>query len=270
MGFEQKEIVITDFSGIYQQESFYKGRKTAWFDLQNISGTNCYCDDQAKKMILERIKDISPRGIHFIDSGNYHYMSRIWIEKIHEPFRLLVFDNHTDMQPPAFGGILSCGGWISASLDENPFLKEVILVGPSKEDFQKVDDQYKTKVTFFSREALGHEKGEKTKEFFESILLDVPLYISVDKDILNPEDVETSWSQGDMSLRELLQYLKIVFRRLEEEKKILMGIDICGESDHKGIQKNDHANKKILELFCEFFENEECDNQDKDGICYEG
>lgn len=270
MAFEQKEVVITDFSGIYQQESFYKGRKTVWADLQNISGTNCYCDDQAKKIILERIKDISPRGIHFIDSGNYHYMSRIWIEKIHEPFRLLVFDNHTDMQPPAFGGILSCGGWILASLDENPFLKEVILVGPSQKDFQEVEEQYKTKVVFLSRETLAQKNREKVKAFFDAILLDTPLYISVDKDILRPEEAETNWSQGDTSLKELLRYLKIVFKRLKAEKQILMGIDICGESEYKDIQKNDHANKKILELFCDFFENEECDNQDEDGIGYEG
>ena len=54
------------------------------------------------------------------------------------PFRLLVFDNHTDMQLPAFGGLLSCGGWIAASLEEVPMLQEVILVGPDEEAYTPV------------------------------------------------------------------------------------------------------------------------------------
>lgn len=266
MVFNQREVVITDFSGIYQQESFYKGMKTIWIDMQNVSGTNCYCDDQAKKMILEKIKDISPRGIHFIDSGNYHYMSRIWIEKMEEPFRLLVFDNHTDMQQPAFGGILSCGGWLAASLDEIPFLKEVILVGPSIADFYEVEDKYKSKVVYFSREELAQKDEGMINSFFETLSLDLPLYISVDKDILNPEDAETSWSQGDMGLKELLNYLAVVLDRLDAEKQILIGVDICGESDFENIQKNDHANRKILDLVCEFFARRECNNQDEDGV----
>lgn len=66
--------------------------------VREIPGTNCYCDDEAKTQILEKLEEFSAGGIYFIDSGNYHYMSRIGIERVKEPFRLLVFDNHTDMQ----------------------------------------------------------------------------------------------------------------------------------------------------------------------------
>ena len=68
--------------------------------------------------------------IHFLDSGNYHYVSKIWLDKIEEEFELLVFDHHTDMQMPMFGNILSCGGWIQAALDTNTRLKRVYLAGP--------------------------------------------------------------------------------------------------------------------------------------------
>ena len=40
------------------------------------------------------------------------------MEKIDMPFRLILFDNHTDMQPPAFGGLLSCGGWAAEALEK--------------------------------------------------------------------------------------------------------------------------------------------------------
>ena len=43
-----------------------------------------------------------------------------------------MFDNHTDMQPPAFGGLLSCGGWVAEAIEELPLLREVILAGPDE------------------------------------------------------------------------------------------------------------------------------------------
>ncbi|MFR3946866.1 MAG: hypothetical protein ACLTZM_07055 [Ruminococcus sp.] len=106
----KRNIVIMDFSGIYQEEQFYEGEQISWIDLSDISGTNCYCDGDAQAQILERMEKYPVSGIYFIDSGNYHYMSRIGIGRVKEPFNLLVFDNHTDMQLPAFGGLLSCGG----------------------------------------------------------------------------------------------------------------------------------------------------------------
>ena len=121
----KRNIVIMDFSGIYQEEQFYEGEQISWIDLSDISGTNCYCDGDAQAQILERMEKYPVSGIYFIDSGNYHYMSRIGIGRVKEPFNLLVFDNHTDMQLPAFGGLLSCGGWIASALEEVEKLHEV-------------------------------------------------------------------------------------------------------------------------------------------------
>ena len=89
-----------------------------------------YCDEEAEAAIKERISLMGPSGIHFLDSGNYHYLSKLWLDKIEGEFELLVFDHHTDMQMPMFGNILSCGGWIQAALDTNTRLKRVYLAGP--------------------------------------------------------------------------------------------------------------------------------------------
>ena len=134
---ENNEIVIMNFSGIYKEQQFYRNHAEmqediSWLEVQDLPGSNCYCDEEAKNRILDDIKNYTGNGIHFIDSGNYHYVSRLWLSKMEHPFRLLVFDNHTDMQLPAFGGLLSCGGWIAASLEEVPMLQEVILVGPDE------------------------------------------------------------------------------------------------------------------------------------------
>ena len=114
---KKRTPVIMNMSGIYREEKFWKGQETVWVEAEDITGTNCYCDEDARTEISCRIDKFSSEGVHFIDSGNYHYLTRLWIGKIKQPFRLLVFDNHTDMQPPAFGGLLSCGGWIAAALE---------------------------------------------------------------------------------------------------------------------------------------------------------
>ena len=90
----KRNIVIMDFSGIYQNEQFYEGEQISWIDLSDISGTNCYCDGDAQAQILERMEKYPVSGIYFMDSGNYHYMSRIGTGRVKEPFNLLVFDKH--------------------------------------------------------------------------------------------------------------------------------------------------------------------------------
>lgn len=247
--------IIMNFSRIYEQEKFYKNEEITWIEVKDISGTNCYCDDDAIKQIQEKIRELPIEGIHFIDSGNYHYMSRIWIEKIKEPFRLLVFDNHTDMQMPAFGGILSCGGWIMAALEEIPLLKEVILIGPDEEAYLQVDDVKKSgKVRFLSREELLNSDKDVIVHFFQEIPVDLPLYISVDKDVLNTGDACTTWSQGDMRLEELIEYLTIVADLNMRMGQRIIGMDICGECDVEQTAKNDLndiANRKLLQWYNE-------------------
>ena len=260
------EIVIMDFSGIYEDEQFFAGEKVSWLNVREIPGTNCYCDDEAKAQILEKLEKFSPGGIYFIDSGNYHYMSRIGIERVKEPFRLLVFDNHTDMQLPAFGGLLSCGGWIASALEEAGNLAEVWLVGPDEEAYRQVEETLKEKVKFFSREMLQGlrkngryseitDKTEMNFSFLEGIPTDIPLYVSIDKDVLGTVDASTTWSQGDMTLKEMKNALKTVTGHFQEAGGKILQVDICGECDPDGAdnEKNDLANRELLLFWKNYF-----------------
>ena len=245
-----KEIVITNFSGIYKNQNFYKNyaeEEIFWTELSDLSGCNCYCDAEASDRIRKEIQAFTGNGLHFIDSGNYHYMTRLWLEKLQIPFRLLVFDNHTDMQPPAFGGLLSCGGWIAASLEELPLLQEVILVGPDEEAYTQVEPDLQQKVLFLSREKLSTMTAEEKVGFFNNLSEDLPLYVSVDKDVLCKGDASTTWSQGDMHLSELMSFLELVL-----ERQNILGMDVCGECDMDSCSEdflNDHANEAILRLW---------------------
>ena len=245
-----KETVIMNFSGIYKNQNFYKDhaeKEIFWTELSDLSGCNCYCDAEASDRIRKEIQAFTGNGIHFIDSGNYHYMTRLWLEKLQVPFRLLVFDNHTDMQPPAFGGLMSCGGWIAISLEELPLLQEVILVGPDEEAYTQVEPDLQQKVLFLSREKLSTMTAEEKEGFFNNLSEDLPLYVSVDKDVLCKGDASTTWSQGDMLLSELMSFLELVL-----ERQNILGMDVCGECDMDSCSEdflNDHANEAILRLW---------------------
>lgn len=257
------EGLIMDFSGIYEEQQFWKEKEAVWVNTRDIPGTNCYCDGDAMNEIRSRIRPYSGRGIHFIDSGNYHYMTRIWLEKISRPFNLLVFDNHTDMQPPAFGGLLSCGGWIYDSLMEISLLKKVILIGPDEEAFSRVEPEIREKVDFLSREKLLIMDEAEISDFVRAHVGKNPLYISIDKDVLNKEEADTNWSQGDMKLETMLQCLEAAVSECagmtDTEQNVqeyilpgILGVDICGECDATeggNSELNDRANDRLWKFF---------------------
>ena len=243
------QIVILDFSGIYQEEQFWKEENVIWADVREISGTNCYCDQEAVKELEEKLEDLPSEGIYFIDSGNYHYMSRIRAAQITEPFRLLVFDHHTDMQLPAFGGLLSCGGWISSALEEVENLMEVCLIGPPQVDYDQVEERFRRRVKYVSEEELSR------RSWWEEVPTDLPLFISIDKDVLCKQDASTTWSQGKMTLTELLTGLEKLLGRFQAKNGRISQVDICGECDPKESvenDKNDQANRMLLDFWKEW------------------
>lgn len=67
---------------------------------------------------------------------------------------------------------------------------------------------------------------EEKRAFFKKMEMDYPMYISVDKDVLCKDDASTTWSQGDMTLEELCQFVEILL-----DKQQILGMDVCGECD---------------------------------------
>ncbi len=240
--------IIMNFSGIYREEDFLEDQEALWLDFQELQGVNCYCTPEAEKEIKERICDLPVQGIHFLDSGNYHYLSKFWLEKIREPFSLLVFDNHTDMQEAAFFGLLSCGSWAGEVLDTHEFLSHICVAGPGLKDFQEYKGQAGKKLTRLCREDLP-DRGEEILRKFLDTDPDLPLYISIDKDVLRKEDARTNWDQGELALEQLLKWLELVF-----EKRKVIGADICGENppdtarplSGEDLEINSRTNRELL------------------------
>lgn len=245
--------LILNFTDVYSEESFYLHQDIEWLDCRDISGTDCFCDTEAALEIKRRINPFPIHALHFIDSGNYHYISKFWTDRINFPFILIVFDHHPDMQPPLFQDILSCGSWVKTALDTNPNLKKVILIGPSDSLLKQIPDHYGPRMVAYSEtSSLRHRQSWQR---FSSIHIDCPVYISVDKDVLSLQDEHTNWDQGVLRLSELKTLLAIILQNTS-----VCGMDICGAcpltiSQMIGMQdicEDDHVNKELLKLFLSF------------------
>ena len=258
------KVVIQDFTGVYAEQPFMqKLRESAatdnnihWLDCTQIDGTDCYCDDDAQAQLNKMMNEAvaTAPGIHFFDNGNYHYMSKLWTDRIQEPFDLVVFDHHPDMQPPRFEGILSCGGWIKEVLEHNKFVQNVIVTGVAdhlveeiRNDLSQTGNEHLLdRVQFVKESELTQHTSHFTFHIVNSLCsftkcwarsypcehgcdtrpthLSTPVYISIDKDALSTSEAATNWDQGSLTFAQLASTLTA----LAQNHKIL-GIDICGE-----------------------------------------
>lgn len=175
--------------------------------FQELEGTNCYCSEESAATIRQAISGLPLNAVHYIGTGDYHYISLFWAERIAEPFILILFDNHPDDQPAAFGGnMLSCGSWVM-EVRSLPFCKGTFWI--QKESDRAVLDS----------------------------LPKLPVYLSVDLDVLSTEFARTDWNQGDMSL----SALEKMILKIKNARRII-GSDICGGlTVEKGASAEDRA-----------------------------
>ncbi|MBQ9548831.1 MAG: hypothetical protein IJV01_06730 [Bacteroidales bacterium] len=178
--------------------------KPEWLDFRHLDGVCGYCEPEAEERLSEALRPTSVNpSLCWIDTGDYHYLSALRLR--HLPctaFTLLLLDHHSDCQPPAFGGeLLSCGGWVRDAA-HLPGLKNVVTLGPS---------------------GPGMLPEGTTPQALDAALPEgLPLFLSLDLDILGPEWFQTDWDQGHLALPALLDLLEPVLERP------LLGIDLCG------------------------------------------
>ena len=243
----KNENLILDFTHVYCDEYIKDIDRFRYMDCSDIEETDMYCSKEAYKRIWEKIKPYGIQGIHYIDSGNYHYITKIITDHIDEPFGLVMYDHHTDMQIPMVPGMMSCGDWAGQALSQNKNLRQLVIVGPPEKDIDQTLESYNGsqsgRLLIFSAEDLH---GGLLENKLKLIRTDLPLYISIDKDVLGTEDCETNWSQGDMSIDGLERLLGVFLGGQGEERNYdacrnderyagdirhsrILGVDICGE-----------------------------------------
>lgn len=243
----KNENLILDFTHVYCDEYIKDIDRFRYMDCSDIEETDMYCSKNAYEKIWGRIEPYGIQGIHYIDSGNYHYITKIITDHITEPFGLVMYDHHTDMQIPMVPEMMSCGDWAGQALSQNKNLRQLVIVGPPESDIEQTLESYSGsqsgRLLTFSAEDLH---GDLLENKLKLIRTDLPLYISIDKDVLGTEYTETNWSQGDMSIYGLERLLGVFLGGQGEEKNSdacrnderyaggirhsrILGIDICGE-----------------------------------------
>lgn len=229
-------LYLHNFTGIYEKQDFYKDYPYKILNDETLCGVRGYMDDEARKCLLEEIKERSNlSSIHLLDSGNYHHLSRVYLDLIKESYNLVVYDNHTDMQFSAFGNILSCGSWIADAYETLHNLNKIIVVGAKSSYIEECAFNKDKRVVF---------ADSISDVYLESLL---PIYISIDKDVLSANEFISDWDQGNMSLAVLKKEMEFLTDRFR-----IIGTDICGEPDicdDINISLSNNINKELVNIF---------------------
>lgn len=167
-------------------------------------------------------------GPVFFGSGDFHHLSIALIERTlarHAgPLRVLVFDNHPDNM--RFPLMVHCGSWISRAA-ALPGILQIDVVGITSSDISwahawenRLGPLVHGKLRYWS---VGVETGwarriglgaafrpfNSADTLLAALLEDlgssqVPVYLSIDKDALDPVEAVSNWDQGVLRVAHLL------------------------------------------------------------------
>ena len=185
----------------------------------------------------------------FYGSGDFHHLTLALLARIREPFNLLVLDKHPDwMRGIPF---LHCGTWLRHAL-RLPNLRRAFLCG-GETDF---DNGYRwlapwpeiaagRVVIFPARRRFAGagwagvrvqpllSGGIPASAILQSALkpyLDelgrYPLYVSIDKDVLDAQDAAVNWDSGLLRLEQVLSILETFLAASDGQ---LAGADVLGD-----------------------------------------
>lgn len=248
MGLLNTGITIINFDETYLAQTKLQNYSHDTIDFQQMEHVNLFCEEEPSMIVEKRLQKRRQRGITFIGSGNYHYVSYLLLKEMTKPFTLVLFDNHPDLGTGKNqeNKMLSCGSWVYHALKKNPLLQQVVIIGPT---VILANHSTYPRTVIFPFDGVHHYS-------LKSILSAIPtdnVYISIDKDVLNTANALTNWDQGIMDIETLTHFLRYILKNKQAN-----GVDICGEErlspayslqpvDQTIIQRNERANIKILQ-----------------------
>lgn len=188
-------------------------------------------------------------GSVFLGSGDFHHLSLPLIERAaarqRRALRVLVFDNHPDNMRFPFG--VHCGSWVSR-IAASPRIAQVDVVGITSGDIglahaweNRLLPLYRGKLRYWSlgvdtawatRVGLAHAvRGFASVDALMAALLreiagmDAPVYLSIDKDVLDPAEARSNWDQGRLRVSHLTAAIAALRGKV-------VASDVCGEVSH--------------------------------------
>ena len=190
--------------------------------------------------------------ISLLGSGDFHHLTLAFLRRVRHPFNLLVLDKHPDWM----GGvpILHCGTWLHHAAKLSNVRRRIFHLG-GETDFdnafrwlapkrllqtgkivtlpamcrfenglwrdlphQPLRPNFDTPVT--------HERLEELLWPYLDELDRVPLYISLDKDVMWMPESVANWDSGFLDLNEVQEILQFFMKAAGND---LIGMDIVGD-----------------------------------------
>ena len=172
-------------------------------------------------------------------SGDFHYLTALWIRRLPQPVTLVSFDNHPDwdVRPPKWG----CGGCVNRAL-ELPQVRRVSVWGCCNFEcwwpHQIFGNRRAERAGILEVHPWADERPVKDRQrrgailrgnwrdHFDQFLKDLGggnVYVTIDLDCLRAEEAVTNWESGRFNVVDLEWALS----RLVGSSRIIGG-DICG------------------------------------------
>jgi len=200
--------------------------------------------------LLGSSHDTQP-SLSFLGSGDFHHVSLALLRRLTGPFNLLVIDNHPDwMRGIPF---LHCGTWLYHAA-QLPNVQQIfhlggdvdfdnayrwlapwpmirsgkIIVAPSRRRFQgrSWDQIAHQPLRRRPEQLVGEDFLSKWLAPYRAELATCPLYISLDKDVLNASEAVVNWDSGYLTAAEVMMVLTVFLDAADGE---LAGMDVVGD-----------------------------------------
>lgn len=216
-------LLILHFDDVYLYQHRLRSLSVE-VDLRDLSGVRYLCSKERLSLLEYRLLGYDSY-VTFIGSGDFHYLTYLFLKRIDRPFNLLLIDKHLDYKE-TFDGFISCGSWLRDAI-ELKNLKNVFYVGLDRIEMEDKIVRFDKNLFQFHNECF-------------------PFYISIDKDILNSSYIKTNWDQGNLTIEDLSDVLSYI------PTERIIGIDICGEPTFSPfsleIKKSEEINLEILKV----------------------
>ena len=236
--------VILDFDGSVLPVSAHETR-LPFSSLQEK--IRFACSGSALQRLGNDLEQLLPsrKACIFMGSGDFHHVSlpliKLAARTTQVPWDLIILDNHPDNMRFPFG--VHCGSWVSRATALTA-IRHTHVLGITSTDIggthaweNRLLPLLRGRLTYWSvnRPAVWFKTlglADRHRNFPDAdALLDafLPLlaaspgvYLSIDKDVLSPEDARTNWDQGVFKKR----HLRAV---VEACRSKLAGTDVTGE-----------------------------------------
>ncbi len=223
MEIDRRKITLLNFDESLKKQNLLQKFPHHWIDCSHIHGTNSLCERNSLRTIRKLLRREGTSTLTFIGNGNYHYVSYLLLERIKNPFSLVLFDHHSDMLDQA--PLLSCGSWVTQTMLDHPSLQKVVILGVNMDDYRAPKPFFPKPVLMIHEEKLNHTPLNVILNEIRSFLAqEKAIYISIDKDVLYRTEAMTNWDQGSMSLVQMLYFLENLAKHYQ-----ILAMDVCGE-----------------------------------------